>query len=256
MATLLIDVTPRGIATITLNRPEKSNTYNQDMLDELVAQFTALGRDPKVRVVALRGAGRHFTGGADIGGIGAMVRTPPGPDLLDMLMALDTLPKPTVALIHGACMGGGVAMAACCDIVIAAPDSFFSIPEVRLGIAPTLLATLFIRAMGHRNFRRYGLTAERFEGEEALRIGLAHQLCAREKFDEQLAATAENLLLGAPGALSELKAASAVFAAPAVTLSLLRDLESGHAGSVNSPEAKEGIASFKEKRKPDWYPKP
>ncbi|MSQ70954.1 MAG: enoyl-CoA hydratase/isomerase family protein [Betaproteobacteria bacterium] len=254
MPTLIVDVTSRGIATITLNRPEKSNTYNQDMLDELVEQFTTLGRNPKVRVVALRGAGKHFTGGADIGGIGATPRTPPGPDLLDMLMALDTLPKPTVALIHGACMGGGVAMAACCDIVIAAPDAFFSIPEVRLGFAPTSLATVFIRAMGHRNFRRYGLTAERFKGEEALRIGLVHQVCAKEKFDEQLAATAENLLLGAPGALSELKAASAGFAAPAVTLSLLRELEAGHAEGVNSPEAKEGIASFKEKRKPNWYP--
>jgi methylglutaconyl-CoA hydratase len=167
-----------------------------------------------------------------------------------VLVALDTLPKPTIAVVHGGAVGGGAAFAACCDVAVATENAFFSIPEVRVGMAPMGVMPFLIRAMGHRGFRRYGLTGERMTTVEALRLGLVHQVCDSVALDETLARITDELLHGAPGAIADLKSAAAQFSSP--TLSAILANRAPH--NSKTPEALEGIASFREKRKPSWYP--
>ncbi len=250
--TLKIDHPPRGIATIWLNRPERSNAFDQQMLDELAREFFARASDESTRIVVLRGIGKHFCAGADLNARdGEQEASAAHASLIDVLAALEALPKPTVAVVHGAAVGGGAALAACCDIVIAAEGAFFSIPEVRVGMAPLGVAPFLIRAIGHRNFRRYGLTAERFSAAEAMRIGLVHAVANADKLDDSLAEIADALLRGAPGAVRQLKAEIEHYATPALAGVLAR--RGAHA-PARTAEALEGIASFKEKRKPSWYP--
>jgi methylglutaconyl-CoA hydratase len=254
--TIAVDVSARRIATVLLNRPECGNAFDQVMLDELGQAFAALAADAAARVVVLRASGRHFCTGADLAARGTeasaqtLPATPARTSLRDVLAGLDALPKPTLALIHGAAVGGGAAFAACCDVVIAAADAFFSIPEVRVGMPPLGVAPFLVRAIGHRNFRRYGLSGERITAAEALRLGLAHQVCAANALDEALAGIADAFLHGAPGAISAIKSAAAQYASP--TLSTILATQPGH--DPKTPEALEGIASFREKRKPSWYP--
>jgi methylglutaconyl-CoA hydratase len=246
-----VAVSPRGIATILLNRPERSNAFDQPMLNALAQQCDRIGTDERVRVVVVRGSGRHFCGGADLAARGTEAPSPANVSLVDVLVAIDRLSKPTIAVVHGAAVGGGAGIAACCDVVLATDAAFFSIPEVRVGMAPLGVAPFMIRAMGHRSFRRYGLSGERFGAAEALRIGLAHDVVPAEKLDERLAEIADALLHGAPEALRILKSETEHYAAPQIETILVR--KASH-GPPRSAEALEGIASFKEKRKPSWYP--
>jgi methylglutaconyl-CoA hydratase len=241
---------------VTLNRPDRGNAFDQTMLDELSEQFAALGADDQVRVMVLRGSGRHFCTGADLASRGpdakaasAQPAKPPA-TLRDVLVALDTLPKPTIAVVHGGAVGGGAAFAACCDIALATEQAFFSIPEVRVGMPPMGVMPFLIRAMGHRGFRRYGLSGERMTPADALRLGLVHHVCDAASLDETLARTADELLHGAPQAIADLKNAAAQFSSP--TLSAILANRAPH--NSKTPEALEGIASFREKRKPSWYP--
>src|SRR5262249_37356302 len=158
--------------------------------------------------------------------------------LRDVLAAIDTLPKPTIAVVHGGAVGGGAGFVACCDVAIASDAAFFSIPEVRVGLAPLGVMGFLIRAMGHRAFRRYGLSGERIAAAEALRIGLVHQVCDAASLDEAVARVADDLLLGAPGALATLKAEAAPFSSPPLPAVLAH--RPPH--TPRSPEATEGIA--------------
>jgi methylglutaconyl-CoA hydratase len=250
--TIALEVSPRSIATVLLNRPERRNAFNRLMLSELAAVLDEIAADRAVRVMVLRSQGRHFCAGADLAERepGEPDR-PAGPTLLDVLASLDNLPKPTIAVVGGGAIGGGAAFVACCDIALATDAAFFSIPEVRVGMAPVRLAPLFIRAVGYRGFRRYGLTGERMTAVEALRLGLVHQLCAAQSLDSAVAEVADALLHGAPGAMAELKAATSRLAAPPWPAA---DARIGQ-GLPKTSEAIEGIASFRDKRKPSWYPK-
>jgi methylglutaconyl-CoA hydratase len=255
--TLRVDITARGIATVTLNRPEKGNAYNSDTLDALAAEFGRLGTDARVRVVLLRGEGKHFCVGADLiqGGSPrpASGDAPAGAGLVDVCLALDHLPKPTVAVVQGGCIGGGVALAACCDIALAERGAFFAIPEVHIGFAPAPLVPFFLRAVGARNLRRLGQTGERFSVDEALRIGLVHAASEPGQIEATVARVVDDLLLGAPGALAELKAAVGRAAGLPITGELLADLQAGFDRARESDEAAEGRAAFRERRKPNWY---
>jgi methylglutaconyl-CoA hydratase len=248
-----VEVSARGIATVSLNRSERSNAIDQAALDELARQFLSLGADERVRIVVLRGIGKHFCAGADLVARASAPKNPAPPQttIVDMLAALDRLPKPTVAAVDGAAIGAGAALAACCDVVVATDSAFFSIPEVRIGMAPLGVTPFVIRAIGHRSFRRYGLSGERFGAAEALRIGLAHEVVPAEQLDERIADVVDALLHGAPGAQRSLKDGMERFVVPNVEAIVAA--RPSH-GSPRTPEAQEGIASFKERRKPNWYP--
>ena len=251
--TIAVEVSARRIATVLMNRPERGNAFDQRMLDELGHAFATLAADEAARIVVLRGSGRHFCTGADLAARAAAVPAHPTAErfsLRDVLASLDALPKPTLAVVQGAAVGGGAAFAACCDTVIAADNAFFSIPEVRVGMPPLGVAPFLVRAIGHRHFRRYGLSGERIGAAEALRLGLAHEVCGADDLDATLGRIADEFLLGAPGAIRTLKGATAQYASP--TLSAIQANQPAH--DSKTPEALEGIASFREKRKPSWYP--
>jgi methylglutaconyl-CoA hydratase len=252
--TITTDVSPRGVATVTLNRPDRGNAFNQVMLDELGKQFTAWAAEPSVRVVILRASGKHFCVGADVS---AMAGKPADDEaeahfsLNDTLVAIDSLPKPTIAVVEGGCVGGGLAFAACCDVLFATEAAFFSIPEVRLGMVPGL-APLFARALGPRVLRRYALSGERFTATQALHFGFVHEISEPVVLDDKLAMLADAFLLGAPGATGELKGLISSYAIPERTI--VFPPKGSRKPHARSPEMIEGIAAFREKRKPNWYP--
>jgi methylglutaconyl-CoA hydratase len=235
------------------NRPEKSNSYNQALLDALLGEVTRLGADAAVRIIVLRGTGKHFSAGAEVGGEHAATHGKPRATIPELCLSLDTVPKPVIALVHGACIGGAVALISCCDVVIAAPNAFFSLPEVRLGFAPGPLIPFFLRAINARSLRRYPISGERFAAEEALRIGLVHQLCALEAGDAALAKVIDEMLLAGPNAVAHAKGLLRRLTHVAVSPELLAELQGEFDARFNSPEAAEGRLSFREKRKPKWF---
>jgi methylglutaconyl-CoA hydratase len=250
---VLAEADPRGIATITLNRPDKANSYDYGMLEQVARDFERFAAEEKIRAIVLRGAGKHFSAGADVAA-GAEPQRPGSPGIYEICELIDHAPRPTVAVVSGACVGGGMALAACCDIVIAERTAFFSVPEVRLGITPGTLSLVFVQAMGLRNFRRYAQTGQRFSAEEAHRIGLVHELCEAGALERALAAQLEQILLAAPNAARGAKAIAERLAAGAVPPGLAAQLQAEFLESQCSDEAREGKASFREKRKPGWVP--
>ena len=250
---LLQEISARGIATLTMNRPDSANTYDQDMLDGLYDAFGRLAQDESVRAIVLRGAGKHFCGGGDQRRHGnAPARAPDAPPpttMTHVCARLRAVPQPTIAAIQGACMGGALTMACCCDIRIVARNAFFGLPEVRLGFATGPESALpVVRAMGLRSYRRYAMTGQRFGADEALRIGLVHERCEREGLDRALDAQIEEILLAAPNA-----ARSAKRIAEALEPPVPAEVFAGLVAGRDTEEAREGLAAFREKRKPAWY---
>jgi methylglutaconyl-CoA hydratase len=251
-AAVLRAIDRRGIATLTLNRPEKGNSYSFAMLDALRDEVTRLGADPAVRALVLRGSGKHFSAGAEIGEPAAKGR--PRTSIAALCLELDAVAKPTIALVQGACIGGAVALISCCDMVVAAQNAFFSLPEVRLGFAPASLIPFFLRAIDARALRRYLLSGERFAADEALRIGLVHQLCTPDAGDAALAGLIDEVLMAGPNALVQAKGLLRRLTQTPISPELMAELQAEFDRRAHSPEAAEGRASFREKRKPKWYP--
>lgn len=249
-AAILTEIDPCGVATITFDRPEKSNAFDTGMRHKFAADLARLADDPAVRLLVLRGAGRHFSAGSDVESFGS--ETPER--RVEIWLRLDAFPKPTLALVKGACVGAAVGLVACCDIVIAAPDCFFSIPEVRMGFPPLGLTPLFLRALGVQAFRRYALSGERFDGTVALRLGLVHELCPPDAFAARVQKLVDELLRAAPGALAHLKRTARALSSPGIDAEILR-LAQEERRHMQGHEAQEGIAGFREKRPPSWSPK-
>jgi methylglutaconyl-CoA hydratase len=259
MALVLLDVDARGVATATLNRPELGNAYDEDLLAELIDGLQRLAPDPAVRCLVLRGAGRHFQAGADINWLRRAAQYDPERNYAASMATtramrlLNEFPKPTIALIHGACFGGGCGMVCCVDLALATPDSVFGLTEVRVGVAPTPISTHMVHAMGLRHTRRYALTGERFDAKEAERIGLVHEIVAPEQAEARLAEVLEAVFLGAPGAITATK--RSFLGANGLLLDdrSMSLLAHESAAQRHTQEAREGTAAFQEKRKPAWY---
>ena len=257
--TLLIDVVPRGVATLTLNRPQVANAYDEALLRAMIAAMQRLAADTSVRVLVIRGAGKHFQAGADINWLNHLSRQ--GPDAnyaasvltVQFSRTLNEFPKPTIALIHGGCFGGGVGIACCVDLAIATPEARFGITEVRVGIAPTPISTFMVGAIGLRQTRRYALTGERFGPEEAARIGLVHEVVPSARLEARLAEVLEAILASAPGAIAATKLS--VLGANGLLLDDREVALLAHEGWMQrqSSEGQEGTSAFREKRRPAWY---
>ncbi len=255
---VLTDIDARGVATITLNRPEVFNAYNGALIDALTEAVAGVAEDEAVRVVVLRGAGKHFQAGADVN----WLREAAGYDAAQNLDAsvrttaamrgLNELSKPTVALVHGACFGGGTGMIACCDVVIASDDTKFGITEVRIGVIPAPIAPYMIGALGVREARRYVLTGERFGAETARAIGLVHEVVVREKLEARGADIVNELLLGGPTSIAKSKAQLLELAGMTMDDAALRGFAGQAAAQRLTGEAREGFNAFLEKRKPSW----
>ena len=255
-AEILTEVSSRRVATITLNRPEAGNACDASMLARLGTELESAAADTAVRIVVLRGAGRHFCSGADV----RSSRPSAGESrasFFEVCRSLDGLPKPTIVVVHGGCVGGGVALAACADIVLASEsEAFFSVPEVRLGLAPGALLLHLVRAMGERALRRYLLTGERLSARAARAIGLVHVVCPQAELQSALDAVIDALLLGAPGAIARAKGLLARHGAGPFGTEAANAIEAEFREQSSGDEAREGLLCFREKRKPSWYPKP
>jgi methylglutaconyl-CoA hydratase len=258
--TVLWSVDRRGVATVTLNRPEVNNAYNGELIAGLHAAMDALGREASLRMVVLKGNGRHFQAGADLAWISLVAgQSPSDNEAVSRLTAeairrLDTCPVPTLALIQGGCFGGGTGIAAACDVVAAAADAIFSISETRWGLMAGIILPQLCQAIGLRQVRRYALTGERFGAEEARRLGLVHEVCPTGGLEEAGNRIIEAVLMNAPAATRATKLRSLAAAGAFVDEGELRDLIEEHARTRQQDEAREGLASFREKRKPAWYP--
>jgi methylglutaconyl-CoA hydratase len=254
--TVLWNVDARGVATVTLNRPEVNNAYDAALIQGLHDAMDALG--PQVRALLLQGAGRHFQAGADlkwIRGVAGQSREENERASRATALAvhrLNTLPVPTVALVHGGCFGGGTGIVAACDVVIAADDAMFSIAETRWGLTAAIILPQLADAIGARQVRRYALTGERFDAGEARRIGLVHEVVPAAELRAAGESAISQLLQNAPDANAQMKAAALEFAWGAVQDSVLDRLVSQHAAKRRSREAAEGLASFAEKRPGRW----
>ena len=259
MSPVLLDIDARGVAHVTLNRPERGNAYNEALLAALIDGLRGLAGDPAVRALVIRGAGKHFQAGADINWLAEAAAYPPEQAFAASMATtramqlLNEFPKPTIALIQGACFGGGVGIVCCVDVALATPAAQFGITEVRVGVAPTPISTHMINAIGLRHTRRYALTGERFGAEEACRIGLVHEVVAAEMLEVRAAQVLDAIYLSAPGAMAMTK--KSFLAANGLTLDE-RDMEIlAHEGWTQraSAEGHEGTAAFRAKRRPAWY---
>jgi methylglutaconyl-CoA hydratase len=245
-----------GVARVTLDRPELRNAFDDALIKQLHDAFVALGKDDEVRVVVLAGNGPAFCAGADLNWMKRMAKYGYAENLADaealalMLATLDRLPKPTIARVHGPVFAGGTGLVAACDIAVGTREAKFCLSEAKLGLSPATISPYVIRAMGEHNARRYFLTAEVFGAEEAFRIGMLSILT--EKLDEEIDALAGHLLAGGPQAHAKIKDLIRAVAGRPVSDALAADTAKRIAEIRVSPEGREGIASFLEKRKAAW----
>ena len=248
-----------GVGTITLNRPNVFNGYNKEFLIKLREVVTELESDRAVRVIMLRGAGKHFSAGADINWFKELAEASMDTQLeaarlsTGAMRALDKCTKPTIALIHNACFGGGTGYAAACDIVIASEDARFAITEVRVGITPAPILIQLVKAIGVRQMRRYALTAETFDVVQAKSIGLVHEICPVGGLDNAAVPVIDALLRGGPIAIGDTKNLIGEVGNSTLSDEVAERLAGISAAGRGTTEGVEGFSAFLEKRIPDWY---
>jgi methylglutaconyl-CoA hydratase len=249
-----------GVARISLNRPDVRNAFDDALIAALTKAFVEAGNDKSVRVVVLGGNGPAFCAGADLNWMKRMAGYSYDENLADaralaqMLVTLDRLPKPTIARVHGAAFAGGTGLVAACDIAVGTPEAKFCLSEAKLGLSPATISPHVIRAMGERQARRYFLTAEVFGAEEALRIGMLSALVPSADLDSTIETITRNLLAGGPQAHAKIKDLIGAVANHPVDDALVADTAKRIAEIRVSPEGREGIGSFLDKRKPTWIP--
>ena len=250
----------RGVVTVWLARPAKNNAYDGQMISELIDGIGALAGDDAARAVVLRGEGRHFQAGADLGWIRSLREAGEEENITvserttQAVHGLMRLPKPVIALVHGGCFGGGTGIAAACDLVIAEETAVFSITEARWGLIPDPIVPPLMARMGAGRLRRYALTCERFGARRAFELGLVDEVCPEGGLDAAAAPLIDALLHCAPEALAQTKRGMLRLAGLDYSAAQLAAMARPHAMKRLSEEAEEGLRSFLEKRKPAWYP--
>ncbi|HPF39703.1 MAG TPA: enoyl-CoA hydratase-related protein [Phycisphaerae bacterium] len=248
-----------GIANVNIDRPDLHNAFNEVVIRELTAAMNDVGADDAVRVAILRTSGRSFCAGADIHWMKRMVdysveeNIADATEMAQMLRAIRECAKPVIARVHGACIGGGVGLAAACDVAVAVKDAVFCLSEVKLGILPAVISPYVLEKIGPGHMRRYAVTAERFDGEEAKRIGLVSDCVADEAaLDAWVARVAKITMGNGPQAVAACKRVlQEVNAAPGwndkqrITVQYIAERRV-------SAEGQDGLKAFLEKRKPAW----
>jgi methylglutaconyl-CoA hydratase len=251
----------RGVATLILDRIEVHNAFNPELIAALTESFTALDADASVRAVVLRGAGKSFCAGADLGWMKQAAGWTWDENVVDglllarMLKTLRDLSKPTLALIHGNCFAGGTGIAACADVAVAVSSALFSLSEVRLGLVPATISPHLVATLGPRNARRLFLTAERFTGADALRFGLVQEVVAdAAELDVVGNRFIDWFLAGSTPAIAASKRLVDDVTGREIDEDTLQLTARYLADARTSADAKEGLSAFFEKRKPKWAP--
>jgi len=247
-----------GVAVVTMARERVRNAFNESMIGELDAAFGELGADAAVRAIVLAGRGPVFCAGADLEWMARMADFTAEENRRDalqlarMLRTIHECPKPTLARVHGDAYGGGLGLVAACDMAFAARGAAFCLSEAKLGLIPATIGPYVVRAIGRRQALRYFQTAERFDGPEALRIGLVHALVAPERLDACISEVLEALSQTSPQAAREAKRLVHDIAGQPLTERLLADTADRIAAARGSEDGREGVRAFLQKRKPRW----
>jgi methylglutaconyl-CoA hydratase len=256
---ILTNIDTCGRATLTMNRPELHNAFNEILVAGLTDSMRKLDADPEVRLVMLAASGKSFSAGADLNNMRRMADNSREQNLADakaiaeLMRTVNSLSKPTIALVQGAAYGGGVGLTSCCDIAIATARATFCVSEVKLGLIPAVISPYVLAAIGARAARRYFQTAEILTAAEAHRIGLVHEVVADE---EELAAAADRvttqLLKNGPDAMTAAKKLIVTVSGRIVDDELVSQTAGLMADRRASAECREGLSAFLEKRKPTW----
>jgi len=242
---------------LTMNRPQVHNAFNSDMIRELAAAFEEAKKDADVRLVVLTGAGESFCAGADLNWMREIIRYSyeqnlrESRELAELIHSIYALPKPTIARINGAVIGGGTGLFSACDIVIASDRAKFGLSEVKIGLIPAAIGPYVIRRIGESAARELFLTGERFDAQRALEIGLVNKVVVHKALDEKVAEVVRLLLSSGPEAIARCK--ELLRKVPTMGLDEAKSYTAEMiAGLRVSPEGQEGMAAFLEKRKPKW----
>ena len=247
-----------GVCSVTLNRPEVRNAFNDTMIEEITEELVMLESNPQVRILVLRGAGKSFCAGADINWMRRMADYDEDQNyrdaslMSDMMDRLYRFPKPTLAHVHGAVFGGGVGLVACCDIAIASQNTVFSLSEVKIGLIPSVISPYVVEAIGVRNARRYFLSGERFDAPIAKHLGLIHECCEDSDLPALEQTILNELLQSAPGAQEIAKSQLQNVVANNIDPEIRRRTARMIAQVRASDEGREGTSAFLEKRPPSW----
>ncbi len=258
--TLSVEHSGEGVCRITMSRPDRYNAFDETMIDELGRAFHGAVADDTVRVIVLAGAGKHFSAGADLNWMERASRADRAWNLedasrfADVLHRIESSPKPTVARVQGAALGGGVGLVCACDIAIAADNSSFAVSEARFGILPAVIGPYLINAVGRRQAMRLALSASRIRAGEALSMGMVQGLAPPEELDETVNILVRDLLAGGPCAQREIKVLFRSLHQGEIT-EAVRELTAQTISRVRATdEAKEGFRAFFEKRRATWAP--
>ena len=255
---LITTIDSRGVARLTLNRPELRNAFNEELIHQICDAMGRFNNDPNVRVIVITGAGGAFSAGADLNMMKRVAEYSAAENkddarrLAHMLQSIYHSPKATVALVNGPAMGGGLGLVAACDIAIGANDAFFALTEVRLGLIPAVISPFVTQTIGVRQARRFFLTGERFDAATAEKMGLLHACAPKTAINEVLEGVINDLLLGAPEAQQEAKELIRTVKYQHINEKVLTDVAGRIAKRRASAEGKEGVTAFLEKRKPNW----
>ena len=246
----------RGVTTLTIDRPERHNALDRELIDAMASALHSI--ESITRVLVIAGSGNSFCAGADIAWMKASIALSEADNRADaaalssLLESLDTFPHPTIARIQGAAIGGGSGLAACCDIAIANETALFGFPEVRLGLLPATISPYVLSAIGAREARRWFLTGERFDAVTAYRLGLVHDVCSTDNLDTRVDERVKALLAGGPEAQRATKQLVMDVAGRPVTENLRQEVANRLAKQRAGTEAQEGLTAFLEKRKPGY----
>ena len=247
-----------GVATIWMNRPDVHNAFNAQLIADLTTACIELDADDAVRAVVLAGRGKSFSAGADLNWMKAAGEASEAENFADamklagMLRTLAEMKKPTIARVHGAALGGGMGLASACDICIASDRAVFATSEVKFGIIPSAISPYVIRAIGERQAYRYFQTAERINAARAAALGLAHEAVATDELDAKVKEVVEALLQGGPKSQAAAKDLIRAVANRPVSDAVVEDTARRIASLRVTPEAKEGLAAFLDKRPAAW----
>lgn len=258
-STLLLDIDARGVATLVLNRPDKHNALNREMIGELREATAMLAADQRVCVVVLTGVGSSFCAGGDLDWMREQMATSRDERvaearlLAEMLGALNTLPKPLIGRVQGQAFGGGVGLMSICDVAIGAEDARFGLTETRLGLIPATIGPYVIARMGEAFARRVFMSARLFDAGEAVALGLLARAVPAERLNAAIEAEVAPYLLTAPGAVARAKGLARRLG-PTIDAAVIEETIEALADAWESPEAHEGISAFFDKRKPTWRP--
>jgi len=255
---LITHLDTRGVYTITMNRPHVHNAFDEQQIARLTHTLEQAAQSPEIRLLVLDSSGKHFCAGADINYMQRMGNNSEAENLADatalarLMKTLNSMPKPTIVRVQGAAYGGAVGLVCCCDIAIGTTSTVMALSEVKIGLVPATIGPYVVQAIGQRQARRWFISGERINAENALNSGLLHLVVDEERLDDKVVGVVDQLLTNSPKAMQVAK--SVVFAMSSDTVTDEQvDLSIKTIANIrDSDEAKEGLAAFLEKRSPDW----